>query len=58
MFLRKMIVVTSHLAQLLGALLSVSACLGFDSRAGKIGHSVAIGSQPLRRFFGAVLARR
>ena len=32
--------------------------LGFDSRAGQIGHSVANGSPPLRRFFGAVLPRR
>ena len=30
----------------------------FDSRAGQIGHSVANGSPPLRRFFGAVLFRR
>ena len=27
---------------------------GFDSRVGQIGHSVANGSPPLRRFFGAV----
>ena len=32
--------------------------LGFDYRAGQIGHSVANGSLPLRRFFGAVLPRR
>ena len=32
--------------------------LGFDSQAGQIGHSVVIGLPPLRRFFGAVLARR
>ena len=31
--------------------------LGFDPR-GEIGHSVANGSPPLRRSFGAVLARR
>ena len=30
---------------------------GFDSRAGQIGHSVAKGSPPLQRFFGAVLPR-
>ena len=29
--------------------------LGFDSRVGLIGHSVASGLPPLRRFFGAVL---
>ena len=29
--------------------------LCFDSRAGRVGHSVANGSPPLRRFFGAVL---
>ena len=29
--------------------------LGFDYRAGQIGHSVAKGSTPLRRCFGAVL---
>ena len=32
--------------------------LGFNSRAGQIWHSVAIGSPPLRYFFGAVLPRR
>ena len=31
---------------------------GFDSQAGQIGHSVANGSSPQRRSFGAVLARR
>ena len=31
--------------------------LGFDYRAGQIGYSVANGSPPLRRFFGAVLVR-
>ena len=31
---------------------------GFDSRTGKIQHSIAIGSPPLRRFFGAVLPLR
>ena len=30
--------------------------LGFDSRAGQIGHSVAYGSPSLRRFFGDVLS--
>ena len=29
--------------------------LGLDYRAGRIGHSVANGSSPLQRFFGAVL---
>ena len=32
--------------------------LGFDSRAGQIGPSLANGSLPLRRFFGAALPRR
>ena len=32
--------------------------LGFKSRAGKILHSVANGSPPLRRLFEAVLFRR
>ena len=32
--------------------------LGLNSQAGQIGHSVANGSQPLRRFFGAALLRR
>ena len=32
--------------------------LGLNSQAGQIGHSVANGSQPLRRFFGAGLPRR
>ena len=32
-----------------------SGGLGFYSRAGQIGHSVANGSPPLRRFFGAAL---
>ena len=32
--------------------------LGFDYRVGQIGHSVANGSPPLRRFFGAVLLKR
>ena len=32
--------------------------LGFDYRAGQIGHSVANGSPPLRCLFGAVLSRR
>ena len=32
--------------------------LGFENRAGLIKHSVANGSPPLRRFFGAVLLRR
>ena len=32
--------------------------LGFDFRAGQIGHSVANGLPPLRRFVGAVLLRR
>ena len=27
--------------------------LGFNSQAGQIGHSVANGSPPMRRFFGA-----
>ena len=31
--------------------------LGFNFRAGQIGHSVANGSPPLRCFFGAVLLR-
>ena len=31
--------------------------LGFDTRAGQIGHSVANGLPPLRRFFGAVLLK-
>ena len=30
---------------------------GFDSRAGQVGHSVAKGLTPLRRFFGAELRR-
>ena len=32
--------------------------LGLNSQAGQIEHSVANGSQPLRRFFGAALPRR
>ena len=32
--------------------------VGFDFEACRIGHSVANGSPPLRRFFGAVLLRR
>ena len=32
--------------------------LGFESQAGQIRHSVANGSPPLRRFFGAVFFRR
>ena len=32
--------------------------LGFDTLAGHVGHSVAYGSPPLRRFFGAVLLMR
>ena len=32
--------------------------LGFDSRAGQFGHSVANGLLPLRRFFETVLPRR
>ena len=32
--------------------------LGFNFRAGQIGHSVANGSPPLRCFFRAVLLRR
>ena len=32
--------------------------ISFDSQAGVIGHSVADGSAPLRRFFGAVLSKR
>ena len=32
--------------------------LGFSSQAGQRGHTVANGSPPLRRFFGAVLTRR
>ena len=32
--------------------------LWFNSQAGQIGHSVANGSPPLCRFFGAVLSRR
>ena len=32
--------------------------LGLNSQAGQVGHSVANGSQPLRRFFGAALPRR
>ena len=32
--------------------------LGFDSRAGQIGHSVASGSPLLRHFLGVVLPRR
>ena len=35
-----------------------SGDLGFESQVGKIGHSVAEGSPPLRRFFGAVLSSR
>ena len=31
--------------------------LGFDFRAGQIGHNVANGTPPLRCFFGAVLPR-
>ena len=31
--------------------------LGFNSQAGQIGHSVANGSPPLRRFFGAALPK-
>ena len=31
---------------------------GSDSRIGLIAHSVANGSPPLRRFFGAVISRR
>ena len=31
--------------------------LRFNSQAGQIGHSVANGSLPLRRFFGAALSR-
>ena len=33
------------------------AVLGFDSRAGQIGHNVTNGQPPLRRFFGAALPR-
>ena len=32
--------------------------LGLNSQAGRVGHSVANGSLPLRRFFGAALPRR
>ena len=32
--------------------------LGLNSQAGQVGHSVANGSQPLRRFFEAALPRR
>ena len=32
--------------------------LGLNSQAGQVGHSVANGSQPLPRFFGAALPRR
>ena len=32
--------------------------LGLNSQAGQVGHSVANGSQPLQRFFGATLPRR
>ena len=32
--------------------------LGLNSQAGQVGHSVANGSQPLRRFFAAALPRR
>ena len=32
--------------------------LGFNSQAGRIGHTVANGSPPLRRFFGAALPMR
>ena len=32
--------------------------LGLNSQAGQVEHSVANGSQPLRRFFGAMLPRR
>ena len=35
-----------------------SGGLGFGSRAGQIGHSIANGSPLLRRFFGAVLPKR
>ena len=32
--------------------------LGLNSQAGQVGHSVANGSPPLWRFFGAALLRR
>ena len=32
--------------------------LGFDYRAGQIGHTIVKGSPPLRRFFEAALPRR
>ena len=32
--------------------------LGLNSQAGQVRHSVANGSQPLRRFFGAALPKR
>ena len=45
------------LAQLLSAHVSGAGGLRFDSQANQI-DSVANGSPPLRRFFGAVLPRR
>ena len=46
------------LAQLLKTSSIGAGGLGFDLRAGQIGHSVASGSPSLRRFFAAVLLRR
>ena len=50
--------ISDRFAQLLKLIVIGAGGMGFDSRAGQIGHSVAYGSPPLRRFFRAVLSRR
>ena len=47
-------VLNRPLAQLLSAHAIAAGGLGFDSRAGQIGYSVANGSPPLRCIFEAV----
>ena len=51
-------VLTGSVGSFVKRTLSVGGGLGFDSRAGQIGHSVSNGSPPMRRFFEAVLSRR
>ena len=42
----------------LAQMLDIATGVGFQSRVAQTEHSVAKGSSPLRRFFGAVLPRR